>query len=322
MTASRPTQLTMWLHRYASLPIHLSDLPLKVHDRELEASCREVASCLLRLGQIADDREVAVHAMKALAAPLIHWSVARVVRQGGLQDGLLTVHVLNILRCLMHVLQEPVLVFGSFDWECTGQEFAQADSSVAEVAAQQDDDVPVKVAAAEAVAVAGEVARQGACALPTMAAQQSAGLQVLKVVLTTCQNIRKDCRCTLLVGLSTRARVASCHAVPVQVFQEQKGAEVREALEVEGDAVKAAQETLASEAHCSEEEAAMEECCEQEAVPEAAQEAARGPAEHTTQALEVTCNTRCSAPVNSNLVYLLSCWLHAELDLLSYPLQQ
>ena len=119
--------------------------------------------------------------MKALAAPLIHWSVARVFCQGGLQDGLLTVHVLNILRSLMRVLQEPVLVFGSFEWECTGQELKQADSSVAEVAAQQDDDVPVKVAAAEAVAVAGEVARQGTCALPTMAAQQSAGLQVLKV---------------------------------------------------------------------------------------------------------------------------------------------
>ena len=47
ITTSRTTQLSMWLHRFASLPIQLSDLPLKVHDRELEASCREVASCLL-----------------------------------------------------------------------------------------------------------------------------------------------------------------------------------------------------------------------------------------------------------------------------------
>lgn len=98
----------------------------------------------------------------------------------------------------MHVLQEPVLVFGSFDWACTGQGPAQAGSSVAGDAAQQDDNVPVKVAAAEAVAVAGKVAQQGACDLPTMAAQQSVAPQVLKVVPATRQNIRKDCRCMLL----------------------------------------------------------------------------------------------------------------------------
>ena len=251
-----------------------------------------------------------MHAIKALAAPLVHEAVARVLRQGGLQYGLLTVRVLNILQTLMHVLQEPVLVFGSFDWACTGQEPAQAGSSVA-----------------------GDAAQQGACDVPTMAAQQSVGLQVLRVILATCQNIRKDCRCMLLDGHSARAQVASCHVVSVQVSQEKKGAVAREALVVEENAVatqvaqqedvaavEAAQGMLAVEAHCSkEEEAAIEECCEQKAVPEAAQDAARGPAERTTEALEVTRTTRCSAPAKSNLVYLLSCWLHPELDLLSYP---
>ena len=271
-----------------------------------------------------------MHAVEALAAPLLHWSVARVLRQGGLQYGLLTVHVLNILQSPMHVLQEPVLVFGSFDWACTGQEPAQAGSSVAGEAAQHDDDVPLKVAAAEAVAVARKVAQQGACDLPTLAAKRSVGLQVLKVVLATCQNIRQDCRCIFLGGHS--AQVASYHVVSLQVFQEQKGAVAREALVVEGNAlatevvqqedvadVKAAQEMLAVKAHCSEEEAAIEVCREQEAVSEAAQEATGDPAERTTEALEVTRTTRCSAPVKSNLVYRLSCWLHAELGLLSYP---
>lgn len=97
--------------------------------------------------------------------------------------------------------------------------------------------------------------------------------------------------------------------VSVQVFQEKEGALAREALVVEGNAV-------ATQLAQQEDVAAVEAA---HGMPEAAQDAARGPAERTTEALEVTRTTHCSAPVKSNPLYLLSCWLHPELDLLSYP---